>query len=168
MDSLDIAGIPIPNAGPVFLAALTIHIAAGLACVVCGASAALTRKGGERHRRFGRVYLWSSVAVYVTLTVMSAIRWRENVHLFAIGSLSFAAALTGYANRRRRPDIHILGMGASYVLLLTGFYVDNGPHLLIWDRLPAVAYWLLPALVGFPLIARAIARRRREQTPARA
>ncbi|WP_169988054.1 hypothetical protein [Microbispora sp. H10836] len=99
---------------------------------------------------------------------MSAIRWRENVHLFVIGTLGFTAALTGYANRRHRPDLHILAMGASYVLLLTGFYIDNGPNLPLWDRLPTVAYWLLPALIGFPLIARAIARRRQRRTPAQA
>ena len=29
-------------------------------------------------------------------------------------------------------------MAASYVALLTGFYVDNGPQLPLWDRLPTV------------------------------
>ncbi|MEU7880105.1 hypothetical protein [Microbispora bryophytorum] len=168
MDHIDILGTPIPNAGPVFFAALAIHITAGITCVSCGASAALTRKGSPRHRRFGRIYLWSWVVVYVTLTVMSAIRWRENVHLFVIGTLGFTTALTGYANRRHRPDLHILAMGASYVLLMTGFYVDNGAHLPLWDRLPTVAYWLLPALIGSPLIARAIARRRHRRAPAQA
>ena len=33
----------------------------------------------------------------------------------------------------------------SYAPLLTGFYVDNGPHLPLWDRLPHLSYWLLPA-----------------------
>ena len=42
-------------------------------------------------------------------------------------------------------------MAASYVALLTGFYVDNGPQLPLWDRLPTVAYWVLPTLVGVPL-----------------
>ena len=160
MDDIDIVGTPIPNAGPVFITALAIHVTAGLICVTCGAMAALTRKESPWHKRFGRTYLWGLVVVFVTLTVMSAIRWRENAHLFAIGILAFTAGLTGYMNRRRRPDIHILGMGSSYVLLLTGFYVDNGPHLPLWDRLPAAVYWGLPTLIGLPLIARAIARRR--------
>ncbi|WP_433221971.1 hypothetical protein [Microtetraspora malaysiensis] len=168
MDHIDILGTPIPNAGPVFFAALAVHVTAGITCVISGAGAAISRKGSRRHGRFGRTYLWGLVVVYVTLTVMSAIRWRENVHLFVIGTLAFTAALIGYVNRRHRPDIHILGMGASYVLLLTGFYVDNGPHLPLWDRLPTVAYWLLPALIGSPLIARAIARRRQRRTSARA
>ena len=44
-------------------------------------------------------------------------------------------------------------MGVSYVALLTAFYVDNGPHLPIWDRLPALALWLLPSTIGLPLLA---------------
>jgi hypothetical protein len=44
-------------------------------------------------------------------------------------------------------------MGASYIALLTAFYVDNGPHLPFWNRLPTLAFWLLPAAVGVPLTA---------------
>ena len=51
-------------------------------------------------------------------------------------------------------------MGGAYIALFTGFYVDNGPHLPLWDRLPHLAYWLLPSMVGVPLILRALARRR--------
>jgi len=168
VNDIDILGTPIPNAGPVFLAALAVHVIAGLTCVIGGAIAALTHKGSQSHRRFGRAYFWGLLIVYVTLTVMSAIRWKENAYLFAIGTLAFTAGLTGCLNRRRRPAVHILGMGASYVLLITGFYVDNGPHLPLWDRLPAVTYWVLPSLIGFPLIARALARRRRQDASAQA
>jgi hypothetical protein len=51
-------------------------------------------------------------------------------------------------------------MSGSYIALLTGFYVDNGPNLPLWNRLPTVAFWVLPSLVGFPLVVRAMARRR--------
>jgi hypothetical protein len=45
-------------------------------------------------------------------------------------------------------------MGGSYIALLTGFYVDNGPFLPLWDRLPHLTYWLLPTAIGVPLIWR--------------
>ena len=32
--------------------------------------------------------------------------------------------------------LHIAGMAVSYILLLTAFYVDNGPHLPLWRSLP--------------------------------
>jgi hypothetical protein len=42
--------------------------------------------------------------------------------------------------------------------MLTAFYVDNGKSLPLWKDLPAMAYWLLPAVVGIPLIVRALVR----------
>jgi hypothetical protein len=49
-------------------------------------------------------------------------------------------------------------MAGSYITLLTGFYVDNGPQLPLWDRLPHLTYWLLPTALGAPLTWRALAR----------
>jgi hypothetical protein len=51
-------------------------------------------------------------------------------------------------------------MGIAYVAMLTAFYVDNGPHLPLWDRLPPLSFWLLPSAIGAPIIARAIIRAR--------
>ena len=51
-------------------------------------------------------------------------------------------------------------MSASYILVLTAFYDDNGKHLPVWQYLPHQTYWLLPSAVGLPLIARALARYR--------
>ena len=51
-------------------------------------------------------------------------------------------------------------MGTAYVAMLTAFYVDNGPHLPLWDRLPTLAFWLLPSAIGAPIIIRAILRAR--------
>jgi hypothetical protein len=95
---------------------------------------------------------------------MAVLRFAQDWHLLLIGTVAFGAASLGYlARRRRRPGwlrIHIPAMGGSYIALFTGFYVDNGPHLPVWHRLPDLAYWTLPSLVGIPLILRALARRR--------
>ena len=56
-------------------------------------------------------------------------------------------------------------MGIAYVAMLTAFYVDNGPHLPLWDRLPAFMFWLLPSAIGAPIIARAIIHARARHTP---
>ena len=50
------------------------------------------------------------------------------------------------------------GMGLSYILLLTAFYVDNGPHLPLWRHLPPLAFWVLPGLVGLPILFWALVR----------
>lgn len=169
MDEIDILGIPIPDAGPVFFAALAVHVTAGTCCVIAGATAALSRKGGRRHITAGRIYVWGLAVVFATMTLMSVLRWREDRHLFVIGVLASTAGLIGYVDRRRKrrtterttDGVHIAGMGMSYVALLTAFYVDNGPNLPLWDLLPHWTYWVLPSLAGLPLIGRALWRRAR-------
>jgi hypothetical protein len=158
----EILGIPIPDAGPVFTAALAGHILSGLTAVVAGALAATAHKRPGRHPRAGRVYLMALAGVFATATVMAAIRWREDAHLFAIGLVAASLGLYGYRARRRQrpgwPVHHAVGMGGSYIALLTGFYVDNGPFLPLWKELPHLTYWLLPTAVGAPLIWLALRR----------
>jgi hypothetical protein len=162
MLSLDILGLPIPDAGPVFAVALTTHVAAGLTGVVAGALAATAAKRSGRHPKAGRTYLIGLSVIFATATVMSAIRWREDAHLFAIACVASGLGLFGWQARRRQrpgwPTRHAIGMGGSYIALLTGFYVDNGSFLPIWNRLPHATYWLLPSLVGIPLIWLALRR----------
>ena len=159
-----ILGTGVGSAAPVFLAFLAVHVLAGLAAVVTGAAAALARKGSPRHVRAGRWYYRAITVVFATATILAVMRWRQDYHLFLIGAVAFAAAFIGYQHRRRHhpgDGGHIAGMGISYVAMLTAFYVDNGPHLPLWDRLPALAFWVLPSAVGAPIIARALTRARR-------
>ena len=159
-----IFGDQVGSTAPVFLVFLAVHVLAGLTAVVTGAIAALVRKGSPRHIRAGRWYYGAITVVFATATVLAAVRWRQDYYLFIIGVVAFAAATVGYLHRRRhRPGDtgHIVGMGVAYVAMLTAFYVDNGPHLPLWDRLPDVAFWLLPSAIGAPIIARAVTRARR-------
>ena len=156
----DIAGIEIPSANPVFLTIVGIHILLGLACVIAGAIAMLSPKRRGRHPRNGTIYFWCLSGVFLTAVALAAVRWAQDYHLFILGALSFAAAYFGRRARRHRSRhwvrLHITGMGSSYVLLLIAFYVDNGKSLPLWRDLPALAYWLLPAAIGVPLIVRAL------------
>jgi len=168
MLSRDLFGLPIPDAGPVFASALTVHIVAGLTAVTAGALAATATKRPGRHPKAGRTYLIALGSVFATATIMSVIRWREDAHLFAIACVAAGLGLFGWRARRRQrpgwPTRHAIGMGGSYIALLTGFYVDNGPFLPLWNRLPHVSYWLLPSLIGVPLIWSAL-RRFRMKSP---
>jgi hypothetical protein len=108
------------------------------------------------------VYLFAIGAVFVTATVMAALRWHRDWHLFVIATVALGLAVLGRSARRRRPRRwmawHGSAMAGSYMALLTGFYVDNGPQLPLWDRLPHLTYWLLPAAVGTALTWRALRR----------
>lgn len=145
----------IPDAGPVFLTALAVHVAAGLVAVVAGILATTARKRPGRHPRAGLVYLYAMSGVFVTATVMAAVRWREDWYLFVVATIAFGLAAFGWWARRTGPRRwmawHGSAMAGSYVALFTGFYVDNGPRLPLWDRLPHLAYWFIPAAIGIPL-----------------
>jgi hypothetical protein len=151
-----VLGIPIPSSSPLFIAGVAVHVVAGLFCVVAGAIAMLSQKRAGRHPSAGAVYYWSLVVVFVSMTVLSVMRWPHDTHLFILGVLSFAAGFIGRAARRHLwpgwPRVHMSGMGLSYILLLTAFYVDNGPNLPVWRHFPPLTYWLAPSFIGLPIL----------------
>jgi hypothetical protein len=156
----NLVGIEIPSTDPAFLAVVGVHVLLGLACTVAGLVAMASHKRAGRHPRYGTIYFWCLAGLFVTAAGLSAVRWTEDYHLLVLGTLSFAAAYFGRQARRHRRNgwvrLHLTGMGASYILMLTAFYVDNGKSLPLWKDLPAMAYWLLPAVVGIPLMVRAL------------
>ena len=136
-----------------------VHVPVGLVAVIAGVIAMLARKGGRAHGRAGLIYLAA-----LTLTALSGLglaitRWPRFPHLIALGTIAGLLAGAGYAFRRRpSPLLHLLGMGMSYTVMLTAFYVDNGPKLPVWRLLPPAAFWFLPSLVAAPLLIRAARR----------
>ena len=120
----------------------------------------LSPKGRGRHSSFGTIYYWCLMVVVATATGLSVVRWANNYHLFFLGTLSLVAATSARTAVRQRwrswVRLHITGMGLSYVLMLTAFYVDNGKHLPLWKELPQISFWLLPAGFGIPLLVRAL------------
>ncbi|HEY2445203.1 MAG TPA: hypothetical protein VGI20_05630 [Rhizomicrobium sp.] len=168
----EVAGIPIPSSSPVFLAAIAIHVLLGLACVIAGLVAMLSNKVWGRHSNFGTFYFWCLLGVFLTATGLAVVRWQQDHYLFVLGTLSFAAAYFGRRANRNRwrnwPRLHLVGMGASYILLLTAFYVDNGKNLPLWRHLPQIMFWILPGAIGVPIILYALRRHpltRRDATP---
>ena len=150
-----VAGIEIPSTDPAFLTVVGVHILLGLACTVAGVIAMLSPKREGRHPRYGTIYFWCLVGVFLTAAGLAVVRWTEDYHLFVLGALSLTAACLGRQARRQRwrhwVRLHITGMGASYVLLLIAFYVDNGRNLPVWRDLPEIAFWVLPSAIGIPI-----------------
>ena len=162
--AVEIAGIHIPDAGPLFFTVLALHVAASAMAVVAGVLATTAAKRPGRHPRAGTVYLYGIGGVFATATGLAGMRWSHDWHLFVIAAVAFGLAVLGWWVRRRRPNRwmawHGCAMAGSYVALLTGFYVDNGAQLPLWNRLPHLLYWLLPAAVGVPLTWWALIRNR--------
>ena len=157
-----IVGFELPSDSPLFLGVLSFHILFGLVCVVQGIVAMLSQKRRGRHLKFGTLYYWSLATLFASATVLAAMRWSEDYPLFVLGALSFLAASVGRIARRqlwrRWVDFHVTGMGLSYILMLTAFYVDNGKNLPVWRDLPYLAYWVVPGAIGLPVIINALIR----------
>jgi hypothetical protein len=166
----DLLGVPVPSDAPAVLMALGAHISAGLTAVVAGAVAALTRKRRGIHPRAGLVYWWGLLWVLISSLVMGVLRWPHDIHLVAIGLIAFGAGTLGLVVRleaaARWREVHLAAMGVSYIALLTGFYVDNGPHLPVWRFLPAWSFWILPSAIGSLVILVSLRRwRARAEDP---
>lgn len=149
-------GIPVPSTNKLFLAIVVMHIAFGLICVVAGLIAMLSEKTKKRHPLAGKVYFWCMAFAFVTIVILSVMRWPHNIHLLIVGTFAFSFA---YAGRRLAKThvgnwtrLHTICMGLSYILLLTGFYVDNGKNLPFWKQFPQLFFWVFPAIVGIPII----------------
>jgi len=158
---VDFFGIPIPDEGPVFLVTVLVHIVAGMVSVATGVVAILSRKGRRTHIVFGRIYVAAVGVLFATMVILATIRWPHDNHLAVLGLIALVVTILGYVNRRRHGAdwLHILAMGSSFVVVLTAFYVDNGRFLPLWNLLPPWTLWVIPSIVGAPLIARAILRR---------
>jgi uncharacterized membrane protein len=165
----DVLGIPIPSDDPLFLGVVALHVIAGLAAVASGLTAMLATKGRGRHSNAGTIYFWCLAALFGTATLLSAMRWAEDYHLFLLGALAFGSGVLGRAVIARHWDLrfHVAAMGTSFVVLLTAFYVDNGPNLPIWRELPRIAYWTVPAIVAVPIILWAFMRHPLLRSPGR-
>jgi hypothetical protein len=158
---ITVAGIEIPSTDPAFLVVVAVHVLFGLACTITGITAMLSPKRRGRHP-------W--VRHDLLLVSDGSIRNCEALWLQSVGPKTITCSFSerwplrpahlGRMARRKRwsnwVKLHITGMGTSYILLLTAFYVDNGKNLPLWRDLPPVVYWLVPAVVGIPLIVRAL------------
>jgi uncharacterized integral membrane protein len=157
-----IEGFEIPFDGPLFLTILAIHVLAGLTCVVAGIIAMFSKKKKGQHSRAGTIYYWGLWIVFITASLMAFARWREDYHLFILGVISFLSAVIGRRSLRKKwkrwSIYHISGMGISYIFLLIAFYVDNGRFLPVWKDLNPIVYWLLPPVIGFPILIRTLLR----------
>jgi hypothetical protein len=128
-----IAGIPIPSTSPLFLSVVGSHVLAGLLCTIMGVVAMLSNKARGRHSNFGTVYYWGFDGCFRDRDGSGGSPLEGGLSLVHLGKLSLAAAYLGRRALRQHwwnwLRLHLMGMGASYILPLTAFYVDNGKSL---------------------------------------
>lgn len=73
---------------------LAVHVASGGICLLAAPVALAMTKGSPRHRRWGRIYFWSMMAV--AATALTAALYRPIPFLALLAVLSFYLAFSGY------------------------------------------------------------------------
>ena len=138
-------------------AILVVHIALGATGLVLGAVALLARKHRGLHTRVGEAYHWIMLSVCVTATIIAVLDWQRLWWFVFIATGSYAFALLGYvAAKRRWPGwlrAHITGQGGSYIAMVTALLVVNWQRLTGEPGVNSPWAWMLPTVVGSPIIA---------------
>ncbi len=106
-----------------------LHATAGFLALVVAPLAMLSRKGGDWHRRWGKVYFWSMAVVVVTAVVLGVTRSNWVMAMVAIFSMHMAAS--GYRalylkklHEGQRPRL------MDRVLVITAGFINGG--LFLW------------------------------------
>ena len=154
-----------------FRAVLAVHIAAGFVGLVLGPVAMTARKRQGAHTRAGEAYHWVMLVVCVTAALLAALDWSRLWWFLPIAAGSYVFALLGYvAAKRRWPGwltAHVSGQGGSYIALLTAVLVVNWATLTGTPGRASPWPWIVPTLVGAPIITWVNVRLRRGRAPRR-
>lgn len=102
---------------------LWVHICIGVVAVGVGLGALTTRKGGRRHRRFGRAYVYSISLVAGSGIVLASFRWSP--FLLLVSVFSFYLVFSGYRvlSRKRNAQPTAIDWAAASLTLATGFAI---------------------------------------------
>ena len=130
-------------------ATLTLHIAAGASGLALGPLAMRAAKRRGRHTRLAAADHTAMGAVCLSAAALALLAWHRLWWFLPIAAFSYANALVGYVAAKRRGRgwliAHIGGMGGSYIALTTALLVIN-----LGREVPLA--WVLPTLVGTPII----------------
>lgn len=139
---------------------LTAHVAAGTVGLLLGPLALAVPKRAGWHPRLGVAYQGAVAVLAATALGLVALAPGRLWWLGLIATATEAAALAGWQVRRRHAPgwvpLHVRYMCSSYLSFLTAALVVN------WGSPLA---WVLPTLIGTPLINRAVRRASHPASP---
>jgi len=140
-----------------FRSVLVFHIAVGTVGLVLGPIAMTALKGSRLHAWAGELYHWVMLAVCVSAAGLAWLDWERNWWFLPIAVGSYAFAFVGYVAAKRRwrgwLAAHVSGQGGSYIAMLTAILVVNWQLLTGTSGRSSPWAWILPTLVGSPIIA---------------
>jgi uncharacterized membrane protein len=140
-----------------FRAVLLFHIAVGTVGLVLGPIAMTALKGSRLHAWAGELYHWVMLAVCVSAAGLAWLDWERNWWFLPIAVGSYAFALVAYVAAKVRwrgwLTAHVSGQGGSYIAMVTAILVVNWQLFTGTSGRSSLWAWLLPTVLGSPIIA---------------
>jgi hypothetical protein len=135
---------------------LGLHVVAGSLGLCLGAVAIIAERRPPFRSSTGCLYPWAVLATAATAVGLVAFDPLELWWLTGLAGLTYGLALLGYLAPRRRPRgwvrAYAHGQGGSLIALVTAALVVS------LDGTAAAAAWIVPTLIGVPLIERRVTR----------
>lgn len=98
-----------------YQALLAIHVVGGSAALCVGTAIAVLKKGDQRHKMYGRLFVWSMLAASILGILMSIM--KPNPFLLLIGLFSGYMAWSGWRILRAKPEHAVVQLMAPIALI---------------------------------------------------
>lgn len=135
------------------------HVVAGILGLILAPLAKVVPKGGNAHRRWGRMYFWAMAVIFGTALLL--LLFRPSIFLLGVAVLSFYAALSGYRVLfRKQPDQQSTTMvdwSIVYIALAFGTILVSWGSLMVFDTTQQTDFFpILGMVFGANIIVSAV------------
>jgi hypothetical protein len=141
---------------------IVIHAASGGTALALGLIGMISRKRRGLHTVNGILFHVAALVTCVTASVISFQSWDTHWWLFLIALFSYIAVALGHVSARVRWQgwipFHIICQCSAYISMTTAFLVVNRSILPKFVGIPSYWSWIIPTVIGTPLIVLATAR----------
>lgn len=139
------------------------HIAAGFIALGVAPLAMVVRKGGDAHRRWGKVFFYAMAVVAATAVVLGII--RPNVFLTLVAVFSFHMVATGYRSlyhkrlhQGQKPDKWDIVLQAIAGVVNGGLFIWGIVNYMLGHRGSGTLVYVVFGLIGSLMVWRNIQR----------
>ncbi|MBL7938342.1 MAG: hypothetical protein JNL43_03190 [Flavobacteriales bacterium] len=140
-----------------------VHIAAGFTALVIAPLAMIARKGGDAHRRWGKIFFYAMAVVTVTAIIIGII--RPNVFLAMVAVFSFHMIASGYRalyhkrlHEGQRPGRWDIILQASAGVINGGLFIWGITNIMLGNRNSATILFLVFGMIGSLMVWRNLQR----------
>ena len=140
-----------------------VHIAAGFTALVIAPLAMIARKGGDAHRRWGKVFFYAMAIVTVTAIIIGII--RPNIFLALVAVFSFHMIASGYRalyhkklHEGQKPGQLDIILQASAGVINGGLFIWGLTHMMLGHRGPSTILFLVFGMIGSLMVWRNLQR----------